>query len=264
MAQRLAVVTGASSGIGQATARQLAAEGWLVVAVARRAERLEQLAAEVAAIGAGRVVPYPLDAADPDAVAAMATDVLARFGTPGAIVNSAGAGVWRWPEETPPALMEELLDTPFRAAYHTTHAFLAPMLAEGSGVLVHVGSPASIVAWPSATGYTISRWALRGLHEALVQDLHGTGLHSCHVLFGEVSSAYFEVNPGSREHIPRVGALIPTITPTEAAEVIVRTLHHPRPLVLHPATMRVEHALYRVAPGIVRALARRTGRHRER
>ncbi|MFU8841046.1 MAG: SDR family NAD(P)-dependent oxidoreductase [Nitriliruptoraceae bacterium] len=264
MAQQLAVVTGASSGIGRATARQLASEGWLVVAVARRAERLEQVAGEVAATGAGRVVPHPLDAADPDAVAAMASDVLARFGTPGAIVNSAGAGVWRWPEDTPPALMEQLLDTPFRAAYHTTHAFLAPMLAAGSGVVVHVGSPASIVAWPSATGYTISRWALRGFHEALIQDLHGTGLHSCHVLFGEVASEYFEVNPDSREHIPRLGRLIPTITPAEAAEVIVRTLHHPRPLVLHPTTMRVEHALHRVAPGLVRTLARRTGRRRER
>lgn len=264
MAQRLAVVTGASSGIGQATARQLAAEGWLVIAAARRAERLERLAAEVAATGTGRVVPAPLDAADPDAVAAMAADVLARFGTPGAIVNSAGAGVWRWPEETPPALMEQLLDTPFRAAYHTTYAFLAPMLAAGSGVVVHVGSPASIVPWPSATGYTISRWALRGFHEALVQDLHGTGLHSCHVLFGEVSSAYFEVNPDSREHIPRLGRLIPTITPTEAAEVIVRTLHRPRPLVLHPTTMRLEHALHRVAPGLVRTLARWTGRRRGR
>ncbi len=264
MAQRLAVVTGASSGIGRATTRQLAAEGWLVVAVARRADRLEQLAAEVAAAGTGRVVPHALDAADPDAVAAMAAEVLSRHGTPGAIVNSAGAGVWRWPEDTPPALMEELLDAPFRAAYHTTHAFLAPMLAVGSGVLVHVGSPASIVAWPSATGYTISRWALRGLHEALVQDLHGTGLHSCHVLFGEVSSAYFEVNPGSREHIPRVGALIPTITPVEAAEVITRTVYGPRPLVLHPAMMRAEHALHRVAPGLVRVLARRSGRRRPR
>jgi uncharacterized protein len=264
VAQRLAVVTGASSGIGRATARQLASEGWLVVAVARRAERLQQLAAEVAAIGAGRVVPHPLDAADADAVAAMAAEVLGRYGTPGAVVNSAGAGVWRWPEDTPPALMEQLLDTPFRAAYHTTHAFLAPMLAAGSGVVVHVGSPASIVAWPSATGYTISRWALRGFHEALVQDLHGTGLYSCHVLFGEVASEYFEVNPDSWEHIPRIGRLIPTITPAEAAEVIVRTLHHPRPLVLHPTTMRLEHALHRLAPGLVRTLARRTGRRRDR
>ena len=264
MAQRLAVVTGASSGIGRATALLLAARGWRVVAVARRADRLEELARQAATIGGGEVVVEPLDGADADAVAAMVTRVQHRYGTPGAIVNSAGAGVWRWPEDTPPELMERLLDAPFRSAYHITHGFLAAMLTAGDGVVVHVGSPASIVPWPSTTGYTISRWALRGFHEALVQDLHGTGVHSCHVLFGRVRSEYFEVNTGSWEHAPWLGKLIPTITAGEAAEVIVRTLHHPRPLVLHTRIQRLQYGLFRIAPGVVRALARRTGRQRGR
>jgi short-subunit dehydrogenase len=171
----------------------------------------------------------------------MADRVRERFGTPGAIVNSAGAGEWRWLEETPPADMERMLDAPFRAAYHVTQAFLADLLAQRSGVLIHVGSPASILPWPSATAYTVSRWALRGLHEALRQDLAGTGVHTCHVLFGEVSSEYFTANPGSYEHIPKVGKLIPVSTPAECAEVIVRTLHRPRPVVFHPFLLRVFH-----------------------
>lgn len=262
MAQRLAVVTGASSGIGRATALQLAARGWRVIAVARRRDRLEAVAGEAAAVGGGEVVVEALDGADAEAVVAMAERVQDRYGTPGVIVNSAGAGVWRWPEETPPELMEQLLDAPFRSAYHVTYGFLGAMLAAGEGVVVHVGSPASLVPWPSATGYTISRWALRGFHESLVQDLHGTGVHSCHVLFGEVASEYFVANPGSREFIPTVGRLIPIITPGEAAEVIVRTLHRPRPLVVHPAVHRLMYASYRVAPGVVSALARATGRRR--
>lgn len=263
MAQQLAIVTGASSGIGEATAAVLAARGWRVVAVARRRDRLEALRARAAAVGAGEIVVEALDAADADAVAAMARRVRERYGTPGAIVNSAGAGVWRWPEDTPPALMEELLDAPFRSAYHVTYGFLEAMLAQDSGVIVHVGSPASLVPWPSATGYAVSRWALRGYHEALVQDLHGTGVHSCHVLFGEVATAYFEVNPDSREHIPSLGALIPTIPATEAAEVIVRTLHRPRPLVVHTRMQQLEYALWRVSPRLVAWLARTTGRRRD-
>lgn len=263
MAQGLAVVTGASSGIGRATAMQLAARGWRVVAVARRRDRLEALAEQAAAVGGGEIVVEALDGADAEAVAAMAARVQSRHGTPGAIVNSAGAGVWRWPEHTPPELMEQLLDAPFRSAYHVTYGFLGAMLAAGEGVVVHVGSPASLVPWPSATGYTISRWALRGFHEALVQDLHGTGLHSCHVLFGEVASEYFVANPDSREFIPTVGRLIPTITPSEAAEVIVRTLHRPRPLVVHPMVHRLLHASYLVAPRVARTLARATGRRRQ-
>jgi uncharacterized protein len=262
VAQQLAVVTGASSGIGAATARILVASGWTVVLVARREQRLHALARHLDAFGAGRCIVEPLDGADPVAVAAMADRVRSGPGTPGAIVNSAGAGVWRWPEDTPPDEMERLLDAPYRSAYHVTTAFLPDLLSQRAGVVVHVGSPASIAPWPGATGYTISRWALRGFHESLVQDLHGTGVHSAHVLFGEVTSEYFTANPDSYAHIPGLGKLIPAITPLQAAEVIVRTIHAPRHEVLHPRTLGALRWADRFAPGTVRTLARVTGRQR--
>jgi uncharacterized protein len=261
MAQKLAVVTGASSGIGAATAELLGAQGWAVVLVARRQARLREVAERIERLG-GHGIVEALDGGDADAVQAMATRVQERFGTPGAVVNSAGAGEWRWMEDTPPADMERMLDAPFRSAYHVTHAFLRPMLEQRSGVLVHVGSPASLLPWPSATAYTCSRWALRGMHEALVQDLHGTGVRSCHVLFGEVTSAYFEANPGSHEHIPTLGKLIPVSTPAECAEVVVRTIRRPRDTVLHPRMLATFQVFNRVAPGPTRALARATGRRR--
>jgi uncharacterized protein len=261
MAQRLAIVTGASSGIGAATAWQLGAMGWRVVPVARRAERLEELAQRIRAAG-GQAHPEALDGADDEAVLAMAARVQERFGAPGAVVNSAGAGEWRWPEDTPPADMRRMMGAPFEAAYNTTYGFLRGMLEVGSGVIVHIGSPASILPWPSATAYTCSRWALRGLHEALTQDLAGTGVSSSHVLFGEVSSEYFHANPDSRQHIPDVGRLIPISTPAECAEVVVRTIHRPRPVVHHPRMVRVFAESYRFAPGPMRWLARATGRRR--
>jgi uncharacterized protein len=261
VAQKLAVVTGASSGIGAATAEALGALGWRVVLVARRADRLDAVAERVRLAG-GRAHVEPLDAGDAAAVAEMAERVIARFGVPGAIVNSAGAGEWRWLEDTPPEDMERMLGAPFRAAYHVTHAFFAELLAARSGVIVHVGSPASILPWPSSTAYTVSRWALRGFHEALRQELTGTGVHSCHVLFGEVSSEYFVANPDSHQHIPKVGKLIPLSTPAECAEVIVRTLHRPRPVVFHPFMLRVFHWAHLVAPGPSRWVARVTGRRR--
>jgi uncharacterized protein len=262
VAQQLAVVTGASSGIGAATAEALGALGWRVVLVARRRERLEEVAARVRLAG-GDAVVEPLDAADATVVAAMADRVRTRFGAPGAIVNSAGAGVWRWFEDSSPADMERMLDAPFRAAYHVTHAFIRDLLAQRSGVLAHVGSPASLQPWPSATAYTVSRWALRGLHESLRQDLAGTGVHSCHVVFGEVTSGYFEANPDSREHIPGIGFAIPISTPAECAEVIVRTLHRPRPQVLYPPMLIAYRLANHLAPGPSRWLTRRTGRQRE-
>jgi uncharacterized protein len=262
VAQQLAIVTGASSGIGRATAQALGALGWRVVLVARRRDELEEVATSIRAVGVGSAVVEPLDLADPDAVAAMSERVRSTHGTPGAIVHAAGVGAWRWLEETPPEEMASMLDAPFRSAYHVTYGFLGAMLAAGEGVIVHVGSPASIVAWPSATAYVASRWALRGLHEALVQDLHGTGVRSCHVMFGPVSSAYWDTNVGSHERRPRLGDVLPRITPGEAAEVIVRTIHQPREQVLHPRTLTLLGTVHRLAPGTVRRLVRRSGPRR--
>ena len=259
--RRVAVVTGASSGIGAATARLLGSRGWTVVLVARRADRLAAVARDVEA-GGGRAVSEPLDAADGPAVDAMATRVLGDAGPPDAVVNSAGAGVWRWMEDTSHAELAAMLGAPFLAAWNVTHAFLPALLARRAGVVVHVGSPASVAPWPGATGYTTSRWALRGLHEALRQDLAGTGVASCHVLFGEVTSEYFEANPDTHEHIPRVGRLIPTITPERAARVIVRTIGRPRAQVFDPPMLAALQAANRLSPRLVALVARRTGRRR--
>jgi uncharacterized protein len=258
---QVAVVTGASSGIGAATARLLGARGWTVVLVARRAERLAEVARDVEAAG-GRAHVAGLDAADGAAVDAMADEVLRVHGVPTAIVSSAGAGVWRWIEDTPHEELDAMLGAPFRAAWNVTRAFLPAMLTARRGVLVHVGSPASLAPWPGATGYTTSRWALRGLHEALRQDLAGSGVRSCHVVLGEVSSEYFEANPDTHEHIPRVARIIPVITPERAAEVVVRTIDRPRSQVLFPRTLVAMQVMNRIAPGLVALLARRTGRRR--
>ena len=258
---RVAVVTGASSGIGAATARLLGERGWSVALVARRADRLADVARDVQAAG-GRALVVAIDASDGDAVDAMALRVVDDLGPPDAVVNSAGAGVWRWMEDTSHEELSRLLGAPFLAAWNTTHAFLPGMLERRSGVIVHVGSPASVAPWPGATGYTASRWALRGLHEALRQDLAGTGVTSCHVLFGEVDSEYFDANPATREHIPRVGRLIGIITPERAARTIMRTIARPRAQVFDPPMLAAMQAANRLSPRLVALLARRTGRQR--
>jgi NADP-dependent 3-hydroxy acid dehydrogenase YdfG len=257
----VAVITGASSGIGAATALALARRGWALALVARRQERLSQVAAEVRRLG-GHALTAAIDASDAPAVLALRDRTIARFGVPDAIVNSAGGGRWRWMEDTSAEELESMLDAPFRAAWHTTRAFLPDLLAAGRGVVVHVGSPGSLAAWPGATGYTTSRWALRGLHEALRQDLAGTGVRTCHVLFGEVTSEYFVANPDSQQHIPRVARIIPVISPERAAAVVVRTIDRPRAQVFHPWVLGLLQVANRLAPGLVALLARRTGRQR--
>ena len=236
--RRLAVVTGASSGIGAAAAGALAADGWRVVLVARRAEPLEEVRARIAGAG-GDAVVAPVDAADGEAVLALAEQVRSELGVPEAVVNSAGAGRWSYIEDTSPAEVAQMMGAPFFAAFHMTHAFMAAMRARNRGVFVHVGSPASIIPWPGATGYTCSRWALRGMHEALCQDLRGTGLHSCHVMFGPVASGYWETNPGTLEAAPEIGTrLLRELPPGECGRVILDVIRRPRSEVLHPPLLR--------------------------
>ncbi len=259
----IAVVTGASSGIGAASALALAENGWRVVLVARRADRLATLAAGIAGAG-GEVLAEALDAADGAAVDAMAERVRAAWGAPSLIVNSAGAGTWRFLEETTAAQIDAMIGAPYLAAAHTCRAFIADMIAAGRGQLIHIGSPASIIPWPGATAYTASRWALRGLHEALRQDLGGTGVRSSLVYFGEVSSEYFEANPDSHEHIPSLASWIPVSTPETCAGVILGVVRRPRPVVCHPFALRLMAWTAALAPGPTRWLIARTGRRHDK
>lgn len=255
---KLAVVTGASSGIGAATARLLGSQGYRVVLVARGRAKLDELAVE---IGDGAVVEA-LDAGDGEAVLAMAERVLRDFGVPDVIVNSAGAGEWDWIENTSSEDAVRMMQAPYLAAFNMTHAFMKGMLERGSGVIIHVNSPVSFATWPGCTSYAAVRWALRGLHEALCDDLWGTGVHSCQVVFGRVSSAYFDRNPGTIEKIPGIARTIRTVSPEECAGVISRVMHRPRRQVVYPFMLRFYSWNHAVLPWATRWLMRRTGAKR--
>ena len=257
----LILVTGASSGIGAATARRYAARGDTIVLVARRREQLGEVAEAVRGAG-GVPIVEAVDAGDGEAVVALAGRVIEAHGAPDVVINCAGAGAWRFIEDTPPGELDGMMAAPFRAAFHVCHAFLPAMMRARRGVVVHVNSPACTMPWPGSTGYTAARWALRGLHEALSQDLPGTGVASTHVILGEVSSAYFDANPDSHEGIPRIAALIPVLTPEYAAKVVVRAADRRRREVIAPFVLRTFVWQRWLVPGLIRWLVRVTGRRR--
>ena len=257
---RVVVVTGASSGIGRATALRFARGGCVVVAVARTRSTLEQLQRDGPP---GKIHIEACDAGDGAAVAAMAARVQAEHGAVDVVVNSAGLGQWKYLEDTAPTELATMMGAPFFAAAHVTAAFLGAMIERGSGVILHVGSPASFQPWPGSAAYACSRFALRGLHEALRVDLAGTGVASCHVVFGEVTSSYFDNNPGSYEHIPRVARMIPKMSPEQCAATLWQTALHPRPEVFEPFVLQLLLWAQRMVPSVVRTLTAKTGRQRE-
>jgi NADP-dependent 3-hydroxy acid dehydrogenase YdfG len=256
---RMALITGASSGIGEATARALCKEGYRVVLVARSVEKLRHLAHSLGA----RAVVEPCDAGCGESVLAMSERVRAEFGTPDVIINSAGAGDWKRIEETTPDEAVDMMKAPYFAAFNITHAFMRGMLQRDRGVIIHVGSPVSLFTWPSCTGYAAARWALRGLHEALCDDLYDTRVRSCHVVFGKVASRYFVHNPLAEKRMPSIVKAFRTLTPDECAEIIVRLVRRPRRQVIHPWMLRPVSWSYKLFPWPTRFLLRRTGAKRK-
>ena len=258
---RKALVTGASGGLGAAIARELARAGARVVLLARRREELDRVAA---GLGDRALAVHAVDLTDADAVARVASRIGADFGAPDVIVNNAGAGQWKFLDETSPEEGVRMMAVPYFAALYVTRAFLPGMLARGTGRIVNVSSTASRIVWPGATAYTAARWALRGLSEALRADLAGSGVGVTLFEGGPIASSYWDHNPGSRERMPRVARLIPPLTPAEAAQAIVRGIERERHLIVAPALMRLIYLQHRLFPGLVQWLMTRTGYRRLR
>ena len=255
---KTALITGASSGKGAEAARHLSARGYRVILVARRAAQLQRVAETIGANAAVEVC----DASSGEAVLTLAEHVRQKYGVPDVIVNCAGAGQWKLIEDTTPEEALVMVQAPYLAAFNMTHAFMRDMLARRSGVVIHVNSPASIFPWPSSVGYAAARWALRGLHQSLRQDLAGTGVSSCHVVFARVDSAYFEHNPGVAENIPWIARTIRTVSADECGRVIAELTEKPRPELLYPLALRLLGWTFRVTPGLVLWLLRLTGAKR--
>jgi NADP-dependent 3-hydroxy acid dehydrogenase YdfG len=173
MSERIAVVTGASSGIGAATARSLAAEGFHVVVAARRAERIEAVAKEINAAGHAATA-VPVDLADDGEVAALAGAVAALPGRLHVLVNNAGGARgadyvadadvadWQWMYEV------NVLGT-----VRVTKALLPALEASGAGTIVIMSSTAGLGVYEGGGGYTAAKHAETALAETLRLELNG-------------------------------------------------------------------------------------------
>lgn len=258
IADRLVLVTGASSGIGAATAEAMARRGGRVVLVARSRTALEEVAARIGRAG-GEGHVFAADLTDPAQVGAMAAAVSEQLGTPDILVNNAGAGRWLFLEETDPADAVRMMAAPYFAAAFTTRAFLPEMLRRRSGMIVNVTSLAAYAPWPGATGYAAGRWAMRGFTKALQADLRRTGVRAMLFTPGEVTSPYWEHNPGTRERIPGIARLYRRLTPEATGEALARAVERDRREVIVPWTLHVTTLVHRIAPRAVEWLVATTG-----
>jgi short-subunit dehydrogenase len=240
---KLVLVTGASSGIGKATAERLGRRGATVLLVARNPERLDAVAATIQRAG-GKAAAFPADLADTGAVEGMAAAVRSQHGLPDVIVNNAGSGRWLPLVETSPDEARQMIELPYLAAFSVTRCFLPAMIERGHGQVACVTSPASHIVWPNACAYIAARFALKGFTEALRAETRGKGIDVTLVTLGMVASDYWLHNPGSREPLPKLPSwLAPELTPEQAAETIVDAIARRKARVVRPWFYRLLFAL---------------------
>jgi NADP-dependent 3-hydroxy acid dehydrogenase YdfG len=205
---RVAVVTGASSGIGEATARALARQGFHVVAVARRADRIKRLASE---IGGTAIVADVTDDAAVDTLAA-------QLGRVDVLVNNAGGAKglapvadadledWRWMWET------NVLGT-----LRVTRALLPKLVASGDGLIVTVTSIAALETYDNGAGYTAAKHAQGAVHRTLRGELLGKPVRLTEIAPGAVQTEFSLVRFGGDRD--RADAVYEGITPLRAEDV---------------------------------------------
>jgi 3-oxoacyl-[acyl-carrier protein] reductase len=205
-----ALVTGASRGIGRATATLLARRGVSLALLGRSSKELEESAAIARAAGAPDALAFACDLADPAAVEAAANAVLSHFPALGILVNNAGIAPRVSVEETRPDVWDETLAVNLRAPFLLTRAVLPVMRENGRGRIVHVGSISSTLGTPRLSAYCASKWGLVGFMKSLAEELSGSGVVTLAVLPGSTSTRMLE---GS--------GMPPRMTAEEVAETIV-------------------------------------------
>ena len=256
--KEIVLVTGASSGIGRAAAVLLSEGDYQVILVARRSDKLNKIINEIGESS----ISIPCDCSKPQEIKTLCQTILEDIGVPDIIIHCAGAGIWREIEETSPEQLKSMMAVPFESAFNINAFFIPEMIKKKSGLLIHINSPVCYFPWAGATGYASARWALRGMHEALNQDLEKLGVRSCQIIFGEVTSEYFKSNPNSHHKIPKISAFIPIQTPEKCAKVIKKVIKKPRQNTFHPLILRVFLIAHQFLPIFTEMLIRLTQRKR--
>ncbi len=250
-----AVVTGASSGIGRATALRLAREGWTVYAVARRAERLQELADHAAGEGAGvgTVVPVPADVTDPVQVARVKDQVEAAGGADTVLAIAGGALGTDTVAEGRTEQWEDMFRSNVLGTLHTVQAFLPMLRASGRGTVLVLTSTAGQVSYEGGGGYNAAKFGQHGLVGALRLEEAEHEVRVIEVLPGLVHTEEFSLNRlgGDRSKAEAVYAGVERpLTAEDVADVCAYAVNAPHhvnldQIVVRPLAQAAAHKLIR-------------------
>jgi short-subunit dehydrogenase len=231
----VALVTGASTGIGASLAAMLAAEGARVVLAARRGQELDRVAEGIRRDG-GTAVPIVTDLADDNSLARLLAQTRSELGSIDVLVNNAGYAVWKPLETTTMAEWDHTFAVNVRATAYLCGAVLPDMQASGFGRIVNISSEAGVAIVPGLAAYCVSKHAVRALTEVIQDGNHDNGIKAWVICPGFVDTDMGYVVPGANPaNFLRVSEVVDVVrfllrtgdNVKLGPEILLRTMRNP-------------------------------------
>jgi short-subunit dehydrogenase len=253
--RKVAIITGASSGIGAAVARRLARDGYCLTLAARRLERLEEVAADVQTLG-GEALIVQTDVRKRVELQHMLEVTLERWGRVDVLLNNAGVGNDKMFIRSSPEKIRDKVDTNLLAVIEGSQVVLPTLLRQKSGHIINVSSIAGLIGLPGSTIYCTTKFGVVGFSDSLRRELLGSGIHVSVFCpgftpteIGQDLKAIAENRPGAI----RPPGLMPV---TYVADQIARLIRHPRRLVIIPYSWTILVFIATTFPGLTDAVMR--------
>ena len=250
-------ITGASSGIGRATALRLARDGASVAICARRADRLELAAEEIRKAG-GRPLACTADVTRPSDMESFVDAAVREFGRLDVMVCNAGYGVYGEIDHVSAEQMHALMDVNFFGTYHAARAALPLFRRQAHGHIIVVSSIVGQRGIPFMAPYSATKFAQVGLAECLRAELQGTGLHVSVVYPISTETEFFAVMTKNSGVATRARG--PRQSPDHVADAIANAIRRPVPEIYPHRLSKGLAVLNAIAPGFCDKLTRRWGR----
>ncbi|MBO1627918.1 SDR family NAD(P)-dependent oxidoreductase [Bacillus arachidis] len=251
--EKVIVITGASSGIGEQVAMQIAAEGAIPVLIARTEEKLRVLAGKIKTTYNTPCYYYVLDVSKETEVNTVFAKILADAGQIDILVNNAGFGIFKTFEEATMVEVKDMFEVNVFGLVACTKAVLSHMLERNSGQIINIASLAGKIATPKSSAYAATKHAVLGFTNSLRMELSSTNIYVTAINPGPIDTNFFDIADQSGTYVKNMGRYM--LKPTYVAEQIVKVMRTKKREVNLPKWMSIGPKLFALFPGLFERVA---------